>query len=122
LAESFAYLLNGAFAGSSNYKNMNIEQIDINTVPWTYGILRPGEKPDMIINVGPLAPEKIREILGGDYEFIPIMRGEVLAALVDRDELPPNNHYQNNINGPVILGVMSGGGVFVGVLSAFFRR
>jgi len=89
--------------------------LNINTMHWTYGIIRPGKELDMVVSIGPLTPGRIRKILGGDYELVKIMRGEVLAARVDRAELEPNNYYQDNINGPVVLGKMDGE-VFVGLL------
>jgi len=81
---------------------------------WAYVLIRTGMKDlDTVNSVEPLTAEKIREILGGDYELIPITRGEVLAALIDRESLPPNSNYENNINGPVLLGKLAEG-IFVG--------
>ena len=89
--------------------------MDINKIRWSYAIARPSCPLEMELSVGPISPERVRELLGGDYELIPLRDGTCLAALRDRFGLPSNNHYQHGINGPVLVGKMDGD-QFVGAL------
>jgi hypothetical protein len=85
--------------------------VDRNKIQWTYVILPARGTMDVDLHRGPMPEDRLRELLGGDYEFVQIADG-VIAVRKDREGLTPNDKYPA-IRGDVVLGKFDGG-VFVG--------
>ena len=88
---------------------MSYSEDTINGTTWTYMVARVGrEDLDCIRLVGPMPAEKIQEVLGGDYEFVTLWSDATVAALKERDHLPPNENCEGKVNGLVIVGKLRG--------------
>lgn len=92
--------------------------MDINLIRWTYAIAKPGPDKELEAeySTGPMEPNRIRLILGGDYAIQSLLDSTAIAYLRDQDNpsLEDNLHYPG-IRGPILVGKMSGSS-FVGAL------
>ena len=88
----------------------------MNQVRWTYGLMKADGGMDAIYSEGPIPSERLREVLGGEYEHVTFADETVVAIRKDREALPVNAHWRNPLlRGDVILGRMVEG-QYVGML------
>jgi hypothetical protein len=84
---------------------------------WSFALGHPiaGEAGlEFVQHAGPMPAERIRQLVGGDYELLPLRDSTCLALRTEREGLEPNPHYPG-LTGPILVGKLVGED-FVGVL------
>ena len=89
-------------------------------IRWSYAVLKADGGMEMEFSTGgPIQPERLMELVGGEPSFLPFRDGVVAAMRKDIEGLPVNQHFLaqgGHLKGVVVLGKHDLDGRFVGAL------